>query len=397
MKGLYIYMASMFLILGKANAQESTLSLSGLIEYQKGSLPIVIAVAHGGASIPDSIPDRNCNNFVANHGEHTIEAAYAMSQQLKKLTGCYPFLVINHLHSNKIDCNLNKTLGTCLEPKSEQVWQEYHDFLSEALSEAGEANLGNKFLIDLHGHDHETQRIEIGYLISGVTMQATNATIDIDDPIHLTSIENLIQYNIHQLSRSQLLRGALSFGSLLEDQHFASVPSQSRPFPINSSEYKSGGFTTQTYSNPTQDADVISMQMGLNYLGLRDSPENIEAFGAAFAKSINTFILLHRDLEIANCGENAIFQPPPDELLAKDLVLYPNLALTSQEQLTIAGKEVLQKEYSIHDLTGRVLSSGIVENYRVSLPRSLNSGMYVFALRDEEGAVLYTRKFVLVE
>jgi hypothetical protein len=42
-------------------------------EYHPGNLPLVISVPHGGSLSPASIPDRTCNNAVADMDANTIE------------------------------------------------------------------------------------------------------------------------------------------------------------------------------------------------------------------------------------------------------------------------------------------------------------------------------------
>jgi hypothetical protein len=45
------------------------------VEYQVGTLPIVISVPHGGFRIPTLIPDRTCNDPVTVTDAYTIETA----------------------------------------------------------------------------------------------------------------------------------------------------------------------------------------------------------------------------------------------------------------------------------------------------------------------------------
>lgn len=376
-------------------SQQIITSPSQFVEYHRGSLPIVITVPHGGSIAPDSIPNRNCNEPVFKMEINTIEAALAISSSLQELTGCYPHLIINYLHRKKVGCNRKKILGTCFQPIAEQVWDEYHQFIDSALIYAGEENENNKFLIDLTGHDHSFQQIELGYLIPGIDLQASNGIIDLDDPINQTSIENLIDDNVWNSSRSELLRGSRALGTLITDNSFVAVPSDEVPFPFNSHEYSSSTFTTANYSDPELDNDVIAIQAALNLVGLRDNIENIQDFGAVFANSILRFITLHRRPQLTNCGtgsENPTTEGEPDELL-----LFPNPSITGTAELNIIGNNVEGKLYKIHNSIGQLVGAGIIKDNKVFFSNQLEAGIYFITTWQNNGDLQQQFKLVLVD
>ena len=55
--------------------QEVVFGKDNYIEYQIGTLPIVISVSHGGKLSPMAIPDRTCNDPVYATDVYTIETA----------------------------------------------------------------------------------------------------------------------------------------------------------------------------------------------------------------------------------------------------------------------------------------------------------------------------------
>ena len=107
------------------------------VEEVPGQLPIVIAVPHGGALTPPTIPDRAAGCYDAgtdtctythdcgtpDEGEcgvsvlkdtHTIAVAERMSDALFAATGRRPHLVINHVHRKKVR-TCRRACGVALE------------------------------------------------------------------------------------------------------------------------------------------------------------------------------------------------------------------------------------------------------------------------------------------
>lgn len=92
-----------FMMVTLINAQTVIYGTNNYIEYQIGTLPIVVSVSHGGNIEPTSIPNRTCNNPVYAVDVYTIETALEIKNKLFELTGCYPHLIISHLKRNKLD------------------------------------------------------------------------------------------------------------------------------------------------------------------------------------------------------------------------------------------------------------------------------------------------------
>ena len=69
-----------------SNAQQVIFGTNNFIEYQVGTLPLVISVPHGGNLDPSSIPNRICNNPVYTTDEFTIETALEIKNKLFELS-----------------------------------------------------------------------------------------------------------------------------------------------------------------------------------------------------------------------------------------------------------------------------------------------------------------------
>lgn len=272
------------------------------IEYQKGNLPLVISVSHGGDLEPASIPDRSCNNPVYVTDAYTIETALEIKNRLFALTGCYPHLVISHLKRNKLDPNRNKADGACGNQEAMTAWQEFHDFIVTARTAANEQHNYNTFFVDLHGHGNSIQRIELGYLLYDDELEFTDSTLNTDEYINYSSIKSLATGNENNYSHAQLLRGSYALGTLLANKNYPAVPSQDIPFPGTDSNYFSGGYITANHTSYDPKAPINGLQMELNFSNLRDTSTNRTEFANAFAEVLTEYMDTHFNLSLNTCS-----------------------------------------------------------------------------------------------
>jgi hypothetical protein len=271
------------------------------IEYQKGSLPIVISVSHGGDLEPASIPDRTCNDPVYATDAYTIETALKIKRQLFELTGCKPHLVISHLKRTKLDPNRNLADGACNNQEAITAWKEFHDFIDRARNTVNNAHDFNTFFIDLHGHGNPIQRVELGYLLYDDELELTDSILNTDEYVNYSSIKSLATNN-NEYSHAELLRGSHAFGTLLSNKNYPAVPSQSIPFPGTNSNYFSGGYITANHTSYDPNVPISGLQMELNFTNLRDTSTNRAEFANAFAEAILEYLELHFNSNLNTCN-----------------------------------------------------------------------------------------------
>merc|ERR1712045_854658 len=110
-------------LLARANLQ------SQYIEYEPGTVPIIISAPHGGTEEPDEIADRiagcptsdgcvyekdeSCASssecgIVTVRDSYTIEIARSIADTVEELLGARPYLVINNMNRKKMDANRDK-------------------------------------------------------------------------------------------------------------------------------------------------------------------------------------------------------------------------------------------------------------------------------------------------
>jgi N-formylglutamate amidohydrolase len=258
-------------------------------EYVAGRLPIIISAGHGGDLQPGQIPDRTYGSTVQDL--NTADLARRIAAELQRQTGQRPHLVISHLHRRKLDPNREIVEAAQGNILAENTWFEYHAFL-ETASRAVTREHGGGFLLDVHGHGHEIQRLELGYLLSASDLDEPDAVLDEARFVARSSIRQMAEASSRPFS--DIIRGDLSLGSLLVAGGYPAVPSASDRAP-GTAPYFTGGYTTARHGSRDGGA-VNAIQLEANRIGVRDTAENRQRFAEAMAAAILQHLSAHTAL-----------------------------------------------------------------------------------------------------
>mgnify|MGYP001194889591 CR=1 FL=1 len=209
--------------------------------------------------------------------------------ELNKM-GYQPFIVYAKIHRIKIDLNRSLQTSHCEDDTSNELWQLFHDqiftFRQEIIN-----NYNRGLLIDIHGHGHPIQRIELGYLITSQKLRELSG----DETFiqhNETSINSLIENHPENKKLSDLLFGDNALGSLLSKNGFPTVPSSTDRAPKSGEPFFSGGTNTKNYGSKYQNG-VDAIQLELNRNGLRQDSEDRERFSKVFAKILIDYMKFH--------------------------------------------------------------------------------------------------------
>lgn len=300
---------------------ESYFGTNGYVEYLAGNLPIIVTAPHGGLLSPSSIPDRDCVGCSTVNDFNTQELARAFAEAIHERTGCWPHIVFNKLHRRKLDANREIEEAADGNPNAELAWNEFHAYVETAKNQLL-PKFGKGFYIDLHGHAHTIQRLELGYLLSQSELALADADLDGQAYIDQSSIRNLANNNALGLSHSELLRGPLSLGSLLEVRGYPATPSESDPFPDAGEDYFNGGYNTARHSSyPGSKLD--GLQIECNRQGVRDSMHNVLRFADSLSLTLLEYLGLHYfgDAAEALCPSDTA---APEPALEDHFEVFPN-------------------------------------------------------------------------
>lgn len=261
---------------------------SDYIEYHAGDLPIIVSAPHGGYLIPPTIPDRNCTGCVTGRDSRTQELIRDIDSAVQVLFGGHPHIIINRLARIKLDANREIVEAASGDMEAETAWAEYHAFL-QAAKDSSKVNFGSALYIDLHGHGHTIQRIELGYLLSRSRLQDTDATLDAANRQNSSSLKHLTNVLNPGTSFAEILRGNECMGEFLVEQGYPSTPSASDPAPAPADPYFSGGYNTVRHGS--RDSSVInSIQFEMNWTGARSTNANRKGFARGLACAMRDYL-----------------------------------------------------------------------------------------------------------
>jgi len=249
------------------------------IEYIAGNAPVIFTVPHGGGLTPSEIPDRTFGTMATDR--NTAPLAYSFIEAFKERTGLWPHVVFCHLKRTRFDAN--RDIGEAAQGNewAEQAWRQWHEFIDIA-KDLSVRQAGSVLFIDLHGHGHPMNRLELGYNLNGPVLELCDAEIE------KHKARSSLRAAVLQDTFAQLLRGPRSFGAMMQARGFPSVPSPQYPHPQDQPYFYSG-YNTRRH---TGDANgrVSGFQLECNYEGFRDTSQNRKKASAALADAIVEYL-----------------------------------------------------------------------------------------------------------
>lgn len=283
-------LAALFLLVTACTSVRVDAQESMYVHTEQGSLPLILAMPHGGSLRPDGIPDRDCAACVTVKDLWTLEVGLAVADALERRTGHRPYVVANLLHRTKLDANRDLPEAALGNAAAEGAWQAYHGALAYFRQQV-ESGFGFGLLADLHGHGHTRQRLELGYLLTAAQLRLTDAALDASyaGTTSLTALESRSQT---VASLSGLIRGAGSLGTLFAERGYAAVPSHVDPAPLAGESFFSGGYTTRVHGS-LNGGWVDAVQVEMNMDGVRDTRFAREAFADSAALVLMDWLGIH--------------------------------------------------------------------------------------------------------
>ncbi|TZF84862.1 hypothetical protein FW774_07750 [Pedobacter sp. BS3] len=261
------------------------------IEYIEGNMPLVISVPHGGTTLVEGVPLRSCKGAVTVTDTRTIELAREIEKAFIKKYNLRPHIIICNISRKNVDQNRDVDEATCGNELMKKPWEQFHHYIDSAISLAT-AQYGKTLYIDLHGHGHKKQRLELGYLLRANELKDLNKSNEAE-ATKKSSLSNLLADN-SKLSLTDLLTSNIAFGTMIANSGFPAVPSKQDKAPEDGDKYFNGGYNTARYC---KYPNVHGWQIESNYKGVRD-PEGRPLFADAFAQVIMKFIDKNTSLKI---------------------------------------------------------------------------------------------------
>lgn len=233
---------------------------NGWLEYIAGDMPIVLSVPHDGTLEPVTIVDRAANpacpaDITTARDTNAATLGRKMQAAFVARYGGRPHLVVAHISRKKVDLNrdaLGVDEAACGEPRMRKVWDEFHGFIEAAIA-AEVSRFGHVLYIDVHGHGHAKESLELGYLYGAATLRSFASNPAFTSGV-ASSLVNLPKHRVGLVTTRELLYGATAFGTLVSERGLPSVPSQADPAPLVGDAYFNGGYNTVRYTGASHPA-----------------------------------------------------------------------------------------------------------------------------------------------
>jgi hypothetical protein len=282
------------------------------IEYIAGNSPFIISAPHGGSLEPMEIPDRTVG--ATTKDANTEELVRDIYNAYVAATGTHPHVIICRLHRRKLDANREIIEAAQGNQFAEQAWNEFHAYIDSAKAEVTRT-FGKGFYIDLHGHGHTIQRLELGYLLSSSQLDLSDNTLN-----STTGYRNISSIR-HMATNagvpfSEILRGESSFGTFMEYRGYPSVPSLLQPSPA-SAPYFNGGYNTDRHGSGN-GGTISGLQIECNMDGVRDTDANRKAFARAVAATVFNYSNLHLFKTVSAAKPNIVLNEVLFDIPADD-------------------------------------------------------------------------------
>ncbi len=285
-------------------------------EYLAGNLPLIITAPHGGTDSAPDLPNRTYGTTSTD--SNTAELSRAIRTACFNRFGRWPHVIICRVPRTKIDCNREIVEGAQGVAATEAVWNEYHNLIRMA-KESVTSSYGRGLLIDVHGHGHTLQRLELGYNLSTATLNNNSFSPSDENSSCVRELANRTR-----VSFEELIRGSFSLGTLIGLRGYPSVPSLELPNPGKTTgggdnDYFSGGYTVEIHGTMSPNTGTINaIQMECNYTGVRDFIESRAAFAAKLVLALEEYFPLHVGMKLTTLAP-----PPPmthiaDTVIAED-------------------------------------------------------------------------------
>jgi hypothetical protein len=364
-----------FLFIACSTQAQIIYSPNNYIEYHVGTVPIVLSAPHGGGLVPTNIPDRTCNNPTTVRDSRTRELALAIDSMFHLRTGCRIHLIVCNLRRTKLDCNRDIMDGACGNSDAEIAWTAFQNFIDSARF-LSESNFAENFYIDLHGHGHTKQRLELGYLLSGSRLRNSDSTLNTPTFIGYSSIKNMVSSNVNNYSHSELLRGQEALGTLLTTAGYPSVPSMQDIHPDTTDAFFSGGHNTRVHTCETPNVSANGVQIECNWTGVRDTKVNRIKFADSLTTVLINYLDHHFNINLGFCAPTA-----SSSISKNSFQVYPTI-LSAGEYIKIDYAD-LKAKYQLYDVSGRLMQKGKVGR-TIKLKESVGTGLYILSIATKQ-------------
>jgi len=218
-------------------------SFSKYIEFQKGSIPLILSLPHGGTIQLEHVPKRE--NGVLGIDKYTIQLAKNLIREIETSVENRnpikkkPYYIISKVHRNRIDINRKKENAYINSSKiAREIYSLYHKKIIEYIKDSIRT-FGKSLLIDIHGF--ETDKRPKGYR-------------DVDVILGTNNLNSLFSHSVSKKDWNKNIRGKLIKNLMKINVPIAPGHPRRKEYVLK------GGFITKKYGAQNID-DSQTMQI----------------------------------------------------------------------------------------------------------------------------------------
>lgn len=269
-----------------ASVGESIFSERNLVEFVRGDSELILAAPHGGRLAPEDFPVRTNADAVTASDWNTDQLARGIWDAVQRNEAPTPHLIICHAHRKFIDTNRPLDAACASDSPARTVWRDYQTAIAVAKEMVVQSH-GRGLFVELHGHGHPEQQLELGYLLRSRDFELPPAEfVKLGQRSSLREVSERGNTNLEEL-----LRGSQSLGYFLAKQGIRSMPSPENPRP-GKEPYFNGGWNTMTHGS--RDAGTISsLQIECHRSGFRDTSAEVDVSSKKVASALLEFLHTH--------------------------------------------------------------------------------------------------------
>jgi hypothetical protein len=173
----------------------------------------------------------------------------------------------------------------------EPTWHWLHASIDTAKA-AAIRQAGRGLVIDLHGHAHKIDRVEVGYVLAASTFRQSDDAIIAEAPGLGSSISSIAVNSRTSDSFAAMHNGPNSLGGMLAAAGLPAVPSPADRAPKPADEYFTGAYNTYRHGSAKGGPiDAIQLEMPLDVIG--DKPENLQRVAGIVAAALAAYLERH--------------------------------------------------------------------------------------------------------
>ncbi|MCD0488589.1 N-formylglutamate amidohydrolase [Pedobacter sp. MC2016-14] len=274
------------------------------LEFRVGDLksPVILSSPHDGIFEPAGVDDRDHPDGEIVRDIYATPLVVRVADTLEKRTGMRPHIIINQISRKKLDPNRSRDESYLTSYKMLDAYVQYHQYIKIA-RQIVKDNIGKGLYIDMHGHGHDKDRIEVGYMLAIADLNDTLTNKYLDLKAGKSSIYGIAKTSDYTFS--DLVRGDVAFGTLLANELLPAVPSNrvgnKGPAADN---YFNGGYCTLAYGS-IAGGNISAIQLETDWKHARKDTydADLKAFpqqfgGGGIARAIIKYFRLHFGMDM---------------------------------------------------------------------------------------------------